>query len=111
MTTLATIRASELRILDASNNKIRIIARDDLSAMPLLEQLTLSSNNIKRIYSSAFAGLDFLAYLDISDNELTSLTEHHLLENSRLQVVLLNNNPGLGSLPVFKTRASYEGFR
>lgn len=103
MTRLSTIQASKLTLLDASNNKIKIIAKDDLAGMPLLDQLFISSNGLKRIHEHAFANFEQLTYLDISDNKLTSLTEHHLRTNSRLQTLLMNDNPDLRILPVFKT--------
>ncbi|XP_076247086.1 leucine-rich repeat domain-containing glycoprotein 150 [Calliopsis andreniformis] len=111
LTTLSIIRASKLRFLDASNNKIKVIAKDDLSGMPLMDQLMISSNGLKRIHQHAFADLDQLTYLDISDNKLTSLTEHHLRTNSRLQVLLMNDNPELRTLPEFKTTGlEYETY-
>ncbi|XP_076178791.1 leucine-rich repeat domain-containing glycoprotein 150 isoform X1 [Ptiloglossa arizonensis] len=103
LTRLSTIQASKLTLLDASNNKIKIIAKDDLAGMPLLDQLFISSNGLKRIHEHAFANFEQLTYLDISDNKLTSLTEHHLRTNSRLQTLLMNDNPDLRILPVFKT--------
>lgn len=88
------------------------MAKDDLAGMPQLEQLTISSNGLKRIHQHAFADLDELTFLDISDNKLTSLTEHHLRTNSRLQILLINDNPGLETLPVFKTTGfEYETYR
>lgn len=112
LTTLSTIQASKLRTLDASNNKIKLIAKDDLTDMPLLDQLTISSNGLRRIHQHAFANLVQLTYLDLSDNKLTPLSEHHLRTNSRLQVLLMNDNPGLGTLPVFKTTGlEYETYR
>ncbi|XP_046821563.1 uncharacterized protein LOC124425357 [Vespa crabro] len=102
LSTLANIRASELTTLEAARNKIKVIAKDDLSGVPLLEQFIVSSNGMKRIHQHAFMNLDQLTYLDVSDNKLTSWSEHHLRTNARLQVLLMNNNPDLGSLPVFK---------
>nr|XP_050851752.1 uncharacterized protein LOC127064573 isoform X1 [Vespula vulgaris] len=103
LSTLAIIRASKLTTLEAARNKIKVIAKDDLSGVPLLDQLVVSSNGMKRIHQHAFMNLDQLIYLDVSDNKLTSWTEHHLRTNPRLQILLMNNNPDLGSLPVFKT--------
>lgn len=112
LATLSTIQASKLRLLDASNNKIKIIAKDDLSGSPLLDQLLLASNGLKRIHQHAFSNLDQLTNLDISGNKLTSLTEHHLRTNSRLQVLLMNDNPELETLPVFKTVGlEYDTYR
>ncbi|XP_015430593.1 PREDICTED: uncharacterized protein LOC107187100 [Dufourea novaeangliae] len=103
LTTLNTIRASQLRILDVSHNRIKTIGKDDLIGMTLLDKLTLNSNGIKRINPSAFSYLPLLTLIDISDNKLTSLTEHHFMKNWRLQILLMNDNPGLETLPVFKT--------
>ncbi|XP_072742536.1 uncharacterized protein Gp150 [Anoplolepis gracilipes] len=103
LSTLATISASRLTILDASRNKIRVIGKEDLNGIPLLETLHIKSNNMKRIHQHAFNDLDQLRHLDISDNKLSSLTEHHFKSNPRLQVLLMNDNPTLQTLPVFKT--------
>ena len=112
LTSLNTIQTTKLKLLDASNNKIRIIAKDDLSGVPLLDQLIINSNGLKRIHQHAFANLDKLNYLDISNNKLTSLTEHHLRANSRLQVLLMNDNPELKTLPIFKTFGlEYDTFK
>ena len=110
-TSLSSIHAPKLRVLDASNNKIKVMTKDDLAGTPQVDQLTISSNGLKRIHQHAFADLAELTFLDISDNKLTSLTEHHLRTNSRLQILLLNDNPGLETLPVFKlTGFDYETY-
>ncbi|XP_012135360.1 leucine-rich repeat domain-containing glycoprotein 150 isoform X2 [Megachile rotundata] len=103
LSVLNTLKAEKLRLLDASNNKIKIITKDDLSDVPLLDQLIISSNGLKRIHQHAFDNLNQLTHLDISNNKLTSWTEHHLRSNSRLQVLLMSDNPELETLPVFKT--------
>lgn len=103
LSTLATISASKLTTLDASRNKIRVIAKEDLNGVPLLDTLYIKSNNLKRIHQHAFSDLDQLRHLDMSDNKLSSLTEHHFKANPRLQVLLMNDNPTLQTLPVFKT--------
>ncbi|EZA61307.1 Insulin-like growth factor-binding protein complex acid labile subunit [Ooceraea biroi] len=111
LSTLATISASKLTMLDASRNKIKVIAKEDLDGVPLLEQLHIKSNNLKRIHQHAFSNLDQLTYLDISDNKLSLLTEHHFRANPRLQVLLMNDNPALQILPVFKvTGLEYDTF-
>ncbi|KAI4493750.1 hypothetical protein M0804_001926 [Polistes exclamans] len=111
LSTLAVIKASELRTLDAARNKIKVIGKDDLSNVSLLEQLIVSSNGIKRIHQHAFMNLEQLTYLDVSNNKLTSWTEHHLRNNPRLQILLMNNNPDIKILPVFKTTGlEYETY-
>ncbi|XP_060819755.1 extracellular matrix protein 2 isoform X1 [Bombus pascuorum] len=102
LTNLSTIQAPRVKLLDVSNNKIKIIAKDDFSDATLLDTLTIRSNGLKRIHQHAFTNLNQLTNLDISDNRLTSLTEHHLRANSMLQVLLMNDNPELETLPIFK---------
>lgn len=102
----------KLRVLDASNNKIKIIGKDDLMDVPLLDQLIINSNGLKRIHQHAFDNLDQLTHLDVSNNKLTSWSEHHLRSNSRLQELLMSDNPELKTLPVFKTVGlEYDTYR
>ncbi|XP_057327363.1 uncharacterized protein LOC130668878 [Microplitis mediator] len=102
LTTLASVKANSLDILDVSNNRIKIIAKSDLDNVPSLEQLIISGNGLKRIHQHAFSELDQLEHLDISNNKLTSFTEHHLRNSPRLEVLLMSDNPDLGALPIFK---------
>lgn len=112
LSTLATINAPKLNLLDASRNRIKVIAKEDLDGVPLLDELHLRSNNLKRIHQHAFSNLEQLTHLDISDNKLSFLTEHHFRANPRLQVLILNDNPALQTLPVFKTSGlEYDTFR
>lgn len=101
-----------MTILDVSKNRLKSITKADLDGVPYLDQLYLSGNNLKRIHPHAFSDLDQLTYLDLSNNNLMNLSEHHLRANSRLQVLLLNDNPNLLSLPVFRTNAQeFERYR
>ncbi|TGZ32988.1 Leucine-rich repeat-containing protein 15 [Temnothorax longispinosus] len=50
LSTLTTISSSKLTMLDVSRNKIRIIGKEDLEGVPLLDQLYVKSNNLKRIH-------------------------------------------------------------
>lgn len=110
LTTLSSIRAPELRQLDASHNKIRIITKDGLLSVPLLEQLMLRSNEIRWIHPTALASLDSLTYVDLSNNKLKFLSDTHFMGNAQLQILLLNDNPGLETLPVFKPRSDNDDF-
>ncbi|CAL7943817.1 unnamed protein product [Xylocopa violacea] len=102
LASLSSIQGATLRVLDASNNKIKMIAKDDFFNMSSLDQLILNSNGLKKIHHHAFANLEELTYLDLSSNKLGPLSEHHFKANSRLQVLLLNDNPELERLPVFE---------
>lgn len=93
-------------------NHLKNIAKDDLDGVPDLEQLYLHSNALKRIHPHAFSDLDQMTYLDLSNNNLVTLGDHHFRANSRLQVLLLSQNPNLETLPVFRTNAQeFERFR
>ena len=112
LTTLSTIIASKLTTLDASNNKIKLIHKDDLVGLPVLDQLVIRSNGLKRIHPHAFSQHNQLNHLDVSDNKLTMWNEHHLKSNSRLQVLLMNDNPGIDTLPVFSpANEEYDTYR
>ncbi|XP_076752750.1 leucine-rich repeat domain-containing glycoprotein 150 isoform X2 [Xylocopa sonorina] len=102
LASLSSIQGATLRVLDASNNKIKMIGKDDFFNMSSLDQLILSSNGLKKIHHHAFTYLDELTYLDLSNNKLAPLSGHHFKANSRLQVLLLNDNPELERLPVFQ---------
>lgn len=112
LSTLSSVRAPKLTTLDASMNQLKIIAKDDLNGVPNLDQLYLSSNSLRRINPHAFSNLNQLIHLDLSNNNLMALTDHHLKANSRLQVLLLNDNSELENLPIFKTNAQeFERYR
>lgn len=112
LSTLSTVIATKMTILDVSSNRIKIIHKDDLIGLPILEQLYIKSNGLKRIHQHSFSENDELVHLDISDNKLTSLTDHHFRTNARLQTIVMNDNPGLETLPVFRTNdQEYNTFR
>ena len=61
----------------------------------LLDTLTIDRMASREFINMLLLILIKLTNLDISDNRLTSLTEHHLRANSMLQVLLMNDNPEL----------------
>lgn len=110
LTTLPAMQAYEMRHLDASHNKIRVIPKDGLLGLLLLEQLILRSNEIRWIHPSAISDLEMLVYIDLSNNKLTSLLNSHFIGNARLQILVLNDNPGLETLPAFTPREEGDDF-
>ncbi|XP_043269691.1 uncharacterized protein Gp150 [Venturia canescens] len=102
LTSIGIQEMSKLTNLDVSHNRIKFIMKGDLTGANALEKLVVASNGIKRIHQHAFTDLYQLTYLDISDNKITSFNEHHLRTNARLQILIMNDNPSLNKLPVFK---------
>jgi Leucine-rich repeat (LRR) protein len=63
------------------DNKIRVIKKAAFKNLPRLMTLDLSSNDLVRVYSKGFEGLDNLQTLSLQYNKLRSLAK------------VLDNNP------------------
>jgi Leucine-rich repeat (LRR) protein len=65
------------------DNKIRVIKKAAFKNLPRLMTLDLSSNDLVRVYSKGFEGLDNLQTLSLQYNKLRSLAK------------VLDNNPNI----------------
>lgn len=111
LTSLRTINASKLTVLEVESNQIKVIEQNDLAGVPSLNLLVITWNGLQRIHDHAFAHLTDLDHLDISNNNLTILTDHHFRNNPTLQHLLINNNPELKVLPKFIVKGpEYDRF-
>jgi Leucine-rich repeat (LRR) protein len=75
--------------------------------MENLSTLSLKGNKIKRINPAAFVALKSLRQIDLSFNELDQISNLIFLKNSDLEVVRINDNTRLKTLPLegFETNA------
>ena len=64
---------TNLRYLDMRNNKLISLGNNCLSNMPKLNQLHLTTNNIRIIADNTFSGTESLEYVNIQANELSSV--------------------------------------
>ena len=81
-----------LKILDLSNNQIRLIDKHLFKSLHLLTHLYLNDNNVSSLHKETFAHLKSLIKIDLSFNQIKHLpkTTFHNLEN--LKELSLNNN-------------------
>ncbi|CAK1598837.1 unnamed protein product [Parnassius mnemosyne] len=81
-----------LREIDLSLNKIRFVTKGDLNKYLNLRRLILSNNCISSIFQNSFTGLTKLEYLDLSHNNLSTLTNVFTpLKNLQLLNLSRNN--------------------
>lgn len=90
--------ASNLRLLDLSNNSIETLPSVAFSGLSRLHSLNLRSNNIAFIADRAFEGLFALTKIELTNNRLTSLPPELFVDSRDLKEVHLRNN-SLAVLP------------
>ncbi len=79
--------------LDLSNNKILSLESEAFPS--LLMWISLRENKISTIHRSAFIGLHFLSYLDLSENLLETLQEELFKYLIELQVLIFDQHAGI----------------
>ncbi|XP_017763432.1 PREDICTED: leucine-rich repeat and transmembrane domain-containing protein 2-like isoform X2 [Eufriesea mexicana] len=82
---------TEIQILDASVNRLRVLTNDSLSAYTSLAYLYLGDNFIQEIQEAAFDSLHYLKVLDLSTNGCDTLPKS-LFRLPYLQKIYLYNN-------------------
>lgn len=97
----------DVQKIDLSYNKIAAITNNMFKYMENLSFLSLKGNKIKRIHPAAFITLKGLRNIDLSFNDLDQLSSLTFLKNSDLEVVRINDNVRLKTLPSdgFETNA------
>ena len=92
--------ARSLDTLDLSNNLLEEIPTDSLSKVTKLKQLKLSSNPVMEIKENAFQELYDLEDLQLDQMvSLLGISGHAFVDNIRLSILNLENNPVLDPLP------------
>lgn len=90
----------EIQKLDLSFNNITSIENRMFSKMTGLTSLILKGNGIKKIHLAAFFELKNLRQIDLSYNELEQVSASLFLGNKELDIIRLNDNYRLKSLPL-----------
>ena len=91
---------SQLRGLRLNDNLLASVPTHSWHALPHLETLVLGQNNMSTIGPRAFAGLNRLKEIDISDaGQLMSIDSEALSANRELSVIRLTNCRRLTTLP------------
>lgn len=90
----------DVQKLDISYNKISNVNNVMLKGLENLSYLMMRGNKIKRIQPAAFVTLKNLRHLDLSFNDLDQISSSVFLKNGDLEVVRINDNIRLKSLPM-----------
>lgn len=80
-----------LRVLNLSDNKLKVLSKQLLVEQKYLKELHLANNNLESIFYDTFLNCTRLEILDLSFNEIISLSENVSL-NPSLVKLFLNNN-------------------
>lgn len=68
------VKFNNVQVIDLSSNKLQSVTKELFSSFTNLRKLILRRNKINKIYENSFFGLSKLETLDLSENNLTILT-------------------------------------
>lgn len=89
----------DVQKLDISFNKMTSVNNQMFKNLENLSFLSLKGNKIKRINPGAFVSLKSLRHIDLSFNDLDQINSLTFLKNPDLEVIRINDNIHLKSLP------------
>lgn len=110
---------TSVRRLDLSQNKLDTVQQGNLENFPLLEELTLSGNDIQIIETDAFSRMEFLEVLCLDNNKLKhiptilpqSLKVLHLHRNRIIAIGEYHCNSVISCPFIFPANANYCNLR
>lgn len=100
----------DVQKLDVSYNKITNVNNQMFKGLENLANLMLKGNAIKRIHPAAFVTLKNLRHIDLSFNDLDQISSLTFLKNPDLEVIRINDNIRLKTLPVEGFETSQKSF-
>ncbi|XP_064616609.1 slit homolog 1 protein-like [Liolophura sinensis] len=88
---LSNFTESSIETLDISHNSISKLRNNSFDFLVSIKKLDLSRNRIRTL-GGGLRDLEYLNYLDISHNKLTSLDRNELSRQSQLRDLILSDN-------------------
>lgn len=82
-----------LIILVLSEKEIEVVSEVPLRNCPKLGAIYLAKNKIREIHAEAFTSNNELRFLDLADNQLTTLPPGVFQQQTKLEWLTLENNP------------------
>lgn len=100
----------DVQKLDVSYNKIQNVNNLMFKGIENLSNLMLKGNKIKRIHPAAFVSLKNLRHIDLSFNDLDQINSLTFLKNPDLEVIRINDNIRLKTLPAEGFETNQKAF-
>lgn len=86
------VKFNNVQVIDLSSNKLQSITKELFNSFTNLRKLILRRNKINKIYENSFIGLSKLETLDLSENNLTILTNVFIPLKNLQHLNLSRNN-------------------
>lgn len=106
---------SDIRVIDLSNNFLKVIEEDTFSGLPHVEVISIANNILENVRNSAFKNLPKIARIDLANNFVREIQSKSFINIRKLEYLDLSNNwltnfpwADLSQLP-YLTKLGLEG--
>lgn len=83
---------SDIRVIDLSNNFIKVIEEDTFSGLAHVEVISIANNILEKVRNSAFRNLPKILKIDLANNFLREIQSKSFINVPKLEYLDLSNN-------------------